>query len=84
MQTMTGCFKFGKTRNQNKPLCCSIGAASSTSSLNERDYTDIEQYREETTDDETGKAEVMFENQNPDFGRDHYLRSRTNPYENKK
>ena len=71
MQDMTDCFKLGKTINQYKKLCSSISPASSTSSLNERDYSDIEQYDEESTDDETEIAELNLENQDPDFCRDH-------------
>ena len=41
MQYMTDCFKLGKTINQYKQLCSSISPASSTSSLHERDYSDI-------------------------------------------
>ena len=42
-QAMTHCFKLGKTTNQYKQLCSSIIPASSTCSLNERDYSNIEQ-----------------------------------------
>ena len=68
MQDVTDCFKFGKTINQYKQLCSNISPASSTSSLKERDYSDIEQYDEELTDDETEKPELNLENQDPDFG----------------
>ena len=71
MQDMTDCFKLGKTINQYKQLCSSISPASSTSSLNEHDYSDIEQYDEESTDDGTEIAELNFESQDPDFRRDH-------------
>ena len=71
MQDMTDCFKLGKTINQCKQLCFNISPASSTSSLNERDYSDIEQYDEESTDDETEIAELNLQSQNPDFCRDH-------------
>ena len=71
MQDMTDYFKLGKTINQYKQLCSSISPASSTSSLNERDYSDIEQYNEESTDDETEKAELNLESQDLDFRRDH-------------
>ena len=71
MQDMTDCFKLGKTINQYKQLCSSNSPVSSTSSLNERDYSDIEQYDEESTDDETEIAELNFESQDPDFRRDH-------------
>ena len=71
MQNMTGCFKLGNTINQYKQLCSSISPASSTSDLNERDYSDIEQYDEESTDDETEIAELNLESQDPDFRRDH-------------
>ena len=71
MQDMTDCFKLGKTVNQNKQLRSSISPASSTSSFHERDYSDIEQYDEESTDDEIKIAELNFEIQNPDFRRDH-------------
>ena len=70
MQDMTDCFKLGKTINQYKQLCSSISPASSTSSLNEHDYSDIEQYDEESND-ETEIAELNFESQDPDFRRDH-------------
>ena len=71
MQDMTDCFKLGKTINQYKQLCSSISPASSTSSLNKHDYSDIEQYDEESTDDETEIAELNFESQDLDFRRDH-------------
>ena len=71
LQALTDCFKLGKTINQYKQLCSSISPASSTSSLHERDYSDIEQYDEESTDDETEIAELNFESQDPDFRRDH-------------
>ena len=70
MQDMTDCFKLGKTINQYKERCFSINPASSTSSLNERDYSDIEQYDEESTDDETEISELNFESQDSDFRRD--------------
>ena len=65
MQDMTHSFKLEKTINQYKQLCSSISPASSTSSLNEHDYSDIEQY------EETEMAEVNIEIQDPDFRRDH-------------
>ena len=68
---MTDCFKLGKTINLYKQLCSSINPASSTSSLNEQDYKDIEQNAEESTDDETEIAELNLEIQDPDFRRDH-------------
>ena len=68
---MTDCFKLGKTINQNRQLDSSISQASSTSSLNERDYIDIKQYDEESTDDRTEIAELNFESGEPDFLRDH-------------
>ena len=71
MQDITDCFKLGKTINQFKQLCSSISPASSTSSLNEQDYSDIEQYDEESTDDETEIAEINIEIQDSDFRRDH-------------
>ena len=71
MQDMTVCFKLRKTNNQYEQLCSSISPASSTSSINERDYSDYEQYDEESTDDETEIAELNFENRDPDFHRDH-------------
>ena len=71
MQNMTDCFKLGKTINQYKQLCSSISPASTASSLNEHDYSDIEQYDEESTDDETEIAELNLEIQDPDFRRDH-------------
>ena len=57
MQDMTDCFKLGKTINQYKQLCSSISPSSSTSSLNERDYSHIEQHDEDYTDDETEIAD---------------------------
>ena len=42
MQDMSDCFKLGKTINQYNQLCSNISPASSTSSLYERDHTDIE------------------------------------------
>ena len=71
MQDMTDCFKLGKTINQYKQLYSSISPASSTSGLNERDYSDIEQYDEESTDEETEWAELNFDYRDPDFRRDH-------------
>ena len=71
MQDITDCFKLGKTIKQYKQLCSSINLASSSSSLNERDYSDFEQYNQESTDAETGIAELNFESRNPDFRRDH-------------
>ena len=71
MQEMTDCFRLGKTINQYKQLCSSISPASSTSSLNEHDYSDIEQYDEESTDDEPEIADFNLETQDPDFRRDH-------------
>ena len=71
MHDMTDCFKLGKTINQYKQLCSSISPASSTSSLNEHDYSDIEQYDEESTDDEDEIAELNLEIQDPDFRRDY-------------
>ena len=70
MQELTDCFMLGKTTNQYKELCSSIRPVSSTSSLNERDYSQIEQYYEESTDDQTERAELNFESQDPDFRRD--------------
>ena len=71
MQDITDCYKPGKTINQYKQLCPSISPASSTSSLNERDYKDIEQYDEDSTDDETEIAEINFESIDSVFRRDH-------------
>ena len=71
MQDMIDCFKLGKTIIQYKQLCSSISPASSTPSLNEHDYSDIEQYDEQSTDDEIELAELNFESQDPDFCRDH-------------
>ena len=71
MQDMTDCFKIGKTIIQYKQLCSSISLASSTSSNNEHHYSDIEQYDEESTDNETKIAELNPEIQDPDFRRDH-------------
>ena len=68
---MTDCFELGKTINQYKELCSSFSPASSTSSLNERNYSDIEHYDEESTDDETGIAELNLENQDSHFRSDH-------------
>ena len=69
MPDMVDCFTLGKTINQYKQLCSSISPASSTSIFNERDYSDIEHYDEKSIDDEV--AELNFENQDPDFRRDH-------------
>ena len=71
MQDMTGCFKLGKTTNQYKQLCSSISPASNTSCLSEHDYSDIEQYDEQSTDDEIELAELNLESKDPDFRRDH-------------
>ena len=71
MQDMTVCFKLVKTNNQYKQLCSGISPASSFSSLNVRDYSDIEQYDEESTDEVPEIAELNIENQDPDFRRDH-------------
>ena len=71
MQDMTDCFKFGNIINQYKQLCSSVSPATSTSSLDERNYSDIEQYEEETIDDETEIEELNFENQDTDFRKDH-------------
>ena len=71
MQDMTDCFKLGKTINQYKQLCSSFRLASSTSSLHERGYSDIELYDEESTDDEIAIAELNFERHDPDFCPDH-------------
>ena len=71
MQDLIDCFKLGKTINQKKQLRSSINPASSSSSLHERDYSDIEQYDEESTDDENEIAELNVESQDPDFRRDH-------------
>ena len=73
MQDMTDCFRLGKTINQYKQLCSSFSPASSTSSLNERDYNDIEPYDEESTNDEAEIAELNFESQDPDIRRDHSI-----------
>ena len=70
---MTDRFQNGKTINQYKQIRSSISPASSTSSLNERDYKDIEQYDSESTNDETEIAELNFENQEPDSCRDHFV-----------
>ena len=43
MQDMTDCFKLGKTVNQYKQLYSRNSSASNTSSLNEENYSDIEQ-----------------------------------------
>ena len=51
MQDMTDCLELGKTLTQYKQLCSSISPASSTSSLNQRGYSDIEQYDEESKHD---------------------------------
>ena len=68
---MTDCFKLGKTINHYKQLCSSISSASSTFSLNEHEYRDIEQYDEESTDDAIEIAELNLEIQDSDFRRDH-------------
>ena len=57
--------------NQYKQLCSIISPTSSSSTLNERDYSDIAQHDEEPTDDETEIAEFNFESQDPDFLGDH-------------
>ena len=51
MQDMTECLKLAKAINQCKHFCSHLSPASSISSLNERDYSDIEQYDEESTDE---------------------------------
>ena len=71
MQDKIDCFKLGKTINQYKQISSSISPASSTSSLNEHNYSDIEQYDEESTDDETEIAELNREFQDLDLRRDH-------------
>ena len=71
MQDITDCFKLGRTKNQYKQFCSSISPSSSTSSLNERDYSDFEQCDEKRIDDETEIAELNFESQELDFRRDH-------------
>ena len=71
MQDMTDCFKLGKTIKQYKQLCPNISPASSCSSHNERDYSDIEAYDDESTDEESETAELNFESQDPDFRRGH-------------
>ena len=71
VQDKTVYFKLGKTINHYKPLCYNSSPASSTSSLHERDYSDIEQYDEESTDDETEIAGLNLESQNLDVRRDH-------------
>ena len=71
MQDKTDCFKLGKDKNQYKQLRSSLSPASITSSLHELDYSDIEQYDKETTDDETEIAELNLESQAPDFRKDH-------------
>ena len=53
--------------NQYKQLCSNINPSSSTSSLYERDYSNIEQYNERLTEDATEVAELNIENQDPDF-----------------
>ena len=71
MQDMTDRFRLRKTINQYKQLCSSISPASNTSCPNERDYSDIEQNEEESTDDKTKKAELVFQSQDPDIRRNH-------------
>ena len=71
MQDMTDCFKLGKNINQYEQFCSSINSASSTSNLNEDDYSDIEQYDEESADDETEIAELNLQDHDPDFRRNH-------------
>ena len=73
MQDMTDCFNFGKTMNQYRQLCSRISPSSGTYIPYERDYSDIEQYDEKSIDDETEIAELIFENQDPDFRRDHSI-----------
>ena len=61
-----------ETINQYNQLCPSINPYSSTSSFNEWDYGDLEQYDEESTRDETEKkTDLNFESQDPDFCRYH-------------
>ena len=70
IQDMTDCLNSKKNENQYKQLCSSISLESSISSPSERDYRHIEEYNEESTDDETETAEINFESQDPDFRRD--------------
>ena len=70
MQDMTDCFKHGKTINQYKQLCSNISPASRTAGLKGGDYSDIEQYDEQSTDDETEIPKLNFESQGLDFHRD--------------
>ena len=71
MPELTDCFKLGRTINQYKQLCFSIIPEPSTSSLSERDNSDIEQYDERSPDDDIEMAELNFESQDPDFCGDH-------------
>ena len=64
---MADCFELGESINQHQQLCSSISRESCTSSVHERDYSDIERYDEESTDDRTQIAEHKLENQDPDF-----------------
>ena len=68
---MTDCFRLGKTIDQYKQLCSNISLASSTSSLYGGNYSDIEQYDEESTEEETEIAEFNFESQESDVHGDH-------------
>ena len=68
---MTDYFKLGRTINQYEQHCSNISPATITSGLKERDYNDIEQYAEESSDDENETAKFNFESQNPDFRGDH-------------
>ena len=72
-QDMTDCFKLGKTNIQYEHFCSGFSPATYTFSLNERDDSDIEQYDEESTYDETEIAELNLESHDPDFRRGHSL-----------
>ena len=67
MQDRADCFELGKTINQYKQFCSRISPASSISSPNQRDYSDFEQYDEESTDEETEIAELKFKSQDTNF-----------------
>ena len=71
MQDTSDYFKLEKIINQYKQICSNISPAASTSSLSERDYIDIEQYDEESTDEETEIPKHDFESQDFDFRKDH-------------
>ena len=70
MQYMTDSLKLERTINQHIQLCSSI---SPTSRVHERDYSEVEQYIEEDTNDNTEIVELNFENQDPNLPKNHSL-----------